>query len=155
MAKNRVDSAHVKTAIAESAAKGIQPPKNLKLRPEDEPFWRDIINARFEWTDVDLYHAYNLAQTLADIPKLRKLVDEEGYTVMGSAGGVVVNPTVKVLDMMIKSSMSLATKIQVHTSATIGEIEDNRKKNAAKNKAVQALKGQAEDDDDLIARPVH
>lgn len=138
----RVDSAHVQTAIAEAAAKQIAPPKPLKLTKREKPYWDVIIAARFEWTDADLVMAYNLAVLHADIQDLNAVikVGDEDY-----------KDNVRLRDLMINKSMSLATKIQVHAAATIGEVENTRKKNAAKQKMVRALQDQDEDDS-LIAR---
>lgn len=139
----RVDSAHVQTAIAEAAAKQIAPPKPLKLTKREKPYWDVIIAARFEWTDADLVMAYNLAVLHADIQDLNAKIDidDEKY-----------GEKIRLRDIMINKSMSLATKIQVHAAATIGEVENTRKKNAAKQKMVRALQEQDEDDS-LIARP--
>jgi hypothetical protein len=139
----RVDSAHVQTAIAEAAAKQIAPPKPLKLTKREKPYWDVIVAARFEWTDADLIMAYNLAILHADIQDLNSII---------RVGSDDYKDNVKLRDTMIAKSMSLATKIQVHAAATVGEVENTRKKNAAKQKMVRAMQEQ-DDDDSLIARP--
>lgn len=138
----RVDSAHIQTAIAEAAATQIAPPKPLKLGKREKPYWDVIVAARFEWTDADLIMAYNLAVLHADIQDMNGVIKigDEDY-----------EANVKLRDSMINRSMALATKIQVHAAATIGEVENTRKKNAAKQKMVRAMQNQDEDDS-LIAR---
>lgn len=139
----RVDSAHVQTAIAKAAATKLLPPKPIKLTKRERPYWDVIIAARFEWTDADLVMAYNLAVLHADIQDLNAII---------KVGDDDYGSSVRLRDIMIAKSMSLATKIQVHATATIGEVENTRKKNAAKQKMVRALQEQDEDDS-LLARP--
>lgn len=153
MAENRSDSAHIQTAIMQEALAGIRPPAGLELRPQDEKFWKMITEARAQWTDVDLVHAYNLARTFADIMELRDLIDIEGYTTPNANGGVSVHPNVRILETLMGRATSLSSKIQVHAAATIGEVENTRKKNALKQSMVKTL--QEMDDDDLLGKPAN
>lgn len=150
---DRVDSAHVKSKISEDLLNGIKPPIGLVLRNQDKKYWEVITQARLEWTDIDLVHAYNLSRILSDIQELQHEIDNTGYTIMGPSKVLIPHPNVKIIETLMARAQSLSVKIQVHAAATIGEVENNKKKNAAKQRAAKAI---IQDEEDyLIAKPVH
>lgn len=136
--------------IVADSMKKITPP--LPLENFELPFWEAITSARATWTNIDLMHAVNLARCMASIENNQKLLREEGDVLVNARGTQIMNPRFTVLEQLSRRSVSLSSKIQVHAAATIGESENNRNKNAAKNKAGQALEVE-EDADTLIARP--
>lgn len=151
MAKDRKDTSLEATRAMLEALKGKQPPKHVQLRPKDKPFWKDIINARAEWTDIDLVLAANLARCMADIEDNQKYLDAEGNVIMNQRGTPVMNPRFAILEQLSRRSVCLAAKLQVHAAATIGESKLSRGKNTEKRKTLENLN----EDDDLIARPIH
>lgn len=151
MTRKRADSSHVLTAIAVDALRGKKPPEHLRLRDCDMVFWDYIIEARAEWTNIDLVHAANLARVQSDIDRLQSEIDENGDIVESDRGYPIINPKHKLLNDMHKRSLELSRMLQVHAAATIGESKDNRGKNKAKRDALNAQ--DALNDDDLIARP--
>lgn len=152
--RKQVNSHEMMDKIARDVLNPVQPPTGLKLRKRDKFYWNHIVNARLLWTDIDLIEAYHLARMLTDLEKLNAQIDEEGYTRKTRKGGTCVNPAVKARDTLIARIHIIKIKIQVHAKATIGEVENNRVKNAAKQKAVRALR-ETDDTDELIKRPVH
>lgn len=153
MTRKRSDSVHEQTKIMADAIRGVTPPAHLNLRRRDVPFWDAIIDARAVWTEVDLAHAAALARCQADIETTQKEVDKEGAMIITHTGATKVNPKFSILDALCKRSIVLATKIQVHAAATIGESKLQRGKNKAKREALTAMAEVT--DDDLIARPAH
>lgn len=160
----RSDSNEFLQEATADAINGIKPPAYAKLRVCDLPYWKDITDARFDWTEIDLAHAVNLARTMADLAENQKQMDTEGYIIFkGKDKNGVTNPRHAVIKDLTSRAISLSSKLQVHAAATIGEIENNRLKNAAKNKAVQEHGEKApdpdaapnlSDEDLLIGRPV-
>lgn len=155
MAENRKDSSHVQTQIMKDALTDQEIPKFVKLRKQDLPFWKAITDARANWTTVDLIHAANLSRCMADIEENQTLLDKEGNVIQNLRGTPIMNPRFSILEQLSRRSAALSSKIQVHAAATIGESKLNRGKNTAKQNAINAVNNRAaEDDDDLIAKPV-
>lgn len=150
----RSDSSHVQTEIMTKAAKGIQPPDCVKLRPHDLPFWKAITDARNDWTVVDLIHAANLSRCLADIEEETLALHQEGTVIMGGKNGTafVKNPRADILETYSRRAMAISAKIQVHAAATQGESKQAKAKNTAKRGAIEAFE---DDDEGLIARPLN
>lgn len=146
-------SSHVISEITASALVEIEPPVEAGLDDEHMPYWRDIIQTRHEWTKVDLRHAANLARNWYDIDQLNMAIKENGYTVWGGKNGTtkVANPELTARESLIRQSVTLSAKLQVHAQATMGESREQKSRNNKKREAVQAF--DALDDDDLIARP--
>lgn len=151
--KPRSDSAHQQVKAIQEAKRFRVPPKHIQLREQDLPFWIAIIDARSEWTDVDLAHAANLARCQADIEENQKMLDFEGNILTNDRGTPVMNPRFTILEQLSRRSVALSTKLQVHAAATIGEIENNKKKNASKRKSLSAMADMEEDD--LLPRPLN
>lgn len=152
MPKKRSDSSHVQTEIMADALKGIKPPACVKLEDHHLPFFNFIVEARQQWTNIDLIHAANLARCLHDIEEESELLSGEGSVVWGGKNGTtkVMNPRVTVLEQLSRRAVSVSSKIQVHAAATVGEAKLSKGKNTAKRDALEAMEYT---DDDLIARP--
>lgn len=150
MPRKRADSTHEQTKAMVDAVKGIQPPKHIKLRKQDIPFWEAIVAARATWTDVDLQIAANMARCQADIEENQKLLDIEGNVLDNKRGTPVMNPRFTILEQLSRRSVALSRMLQVHAAATIGETKVSKGKNAAKRDALEALQ---DADDDLISKP--
>ena len=141
--RNRSDSASAAIRAAQAVALGpLDPPAHVALRPGDRPFWNAIVTsrARDTWTAVDLCTAGNMARTQADIERLQKVVDQNGYIMEDGK----VNPAATLVEVLTKRTVSLARALHVHAVATVGASEDGRKALANERNAAQ------EQDDDLI-----
>lgn len=153
MPKTRSDDRNFQTEIMKSAAKGVQPPTFVELQPEHMSYWNAITQARAEWTQIDLIHAANLARTLYNIDEETRALEHEGSVLLNARGTPVMNPRFSILEQLSRRSVALSAKLQVHAAATIGEVENNKKKNKAKQKAVKALESMDDEDDFLLAQP--
>ena len=80
-------------AMANVAAGPIKPPRHVKLRRQDRPFFLAITRARArdEWIDVDLVVAVQLARCQADIETESELLEAEGSTVLNDRKTRVMN----------------------------------------------------------------
>lgn len=153
MSENRADSAHIQTGLVQEAFKDIKPPSSVVLEPKHMPFWYAIIQARHQWTEIDLFHAANLARCFCAIEEETALLSMEGSIVyVGKRGDVPSeNPRSRRVFTLTNQATNLSQKLQVHAQATMGNPRDNVKKNTKKQEMLEAF----EDDDDLIAKPVN
>lgn len=149
--RQRIDSAAAAVATMAAAARDLSPPKHLRLRRGDMPFWNSVIaeRAKSEWTDADMAVAANLARAMADAEMVAGMaVKEGGY----------INERLVVLS--ISSSDKLARRI-VTLRRALGL--DNRSKNGEqrdvekRREHAKAIEGghnpMADDGDGLLARP--
>ena len=153
MTKTRSDDLDFQKEIMRVAAQGIQPPTYVEVKPEHMSYWNAITEARAEWTKVDLIHAANLARTMYSIEYETKELQSEGSILINARGTPVMNPRFAILEQLSRRAVALSAKLQVHAAATIGEVENNKKKNKAKQKAVAALDNMDNEDDFLLAQP--
>ena len=129
----RSDSVVAAVRAAQAVALGpLPPPDHVSLRDGDLPFWNCIVTARARdtWTQIDLTTAANLARTQADIERLQKQLDAEGYM-----QGDKANPLAKVVDTLSRRSMALSRAIHTHAEATVGKSADASKALANERKA--------------------
>lgn len=140
--RNRSDSASAAIRAAQAVALGPHnPPKHVALRPGDKPFWDGIMQsrARDTWTAIDLVTAANLARSQADIERLQKVVDANGYVMEDGK----INPVAVLVETLTKRTVSLARALLIHSIATVGESRDV-------GKALANERNAAAEDDDLI-----
>lgn len=149
----RKDSEGISSEIMQEAINGVNVPPHIKLRKQDLPFWKAIIDARLQWTSVDLAHAANLARCQADIEENQEKLDKEGSVIKNARGTPVMNPRFTILEQLSRRSVSISSKIQVHAAATIGETKLNRGKNKAKQDALNNMDKLEDADNQLIASP--
>lgn len=138
----RSDSARAAVAASQAAALGpIAPPKHVKLRRGDRPFWNAIVQARPRdtWTDADLAMAGNLARCQADIERLQAMIDDEGFILEGKP-----HPAAEMLEKATRRAMALGRAIAVNTVATVGRRADIAKGAELERQARDAA------DDELI-----
>jgi len=143
--RNRSDSASAAIRAMQAVALGpLQPPEHVCLRPGDLPFWNAIMKsrARDTWTEVDLCTAGNMARSQADIERLQKVIDQNGYIMEDGK----LNPAAVLVETLTKRTVSLARALHVHAVATVGESKNASKALANERNAA------AEEDDDLIPR---
>lgn len=120
--RKRSDSTQARVEAMKAAADAqIGAPQGVSLRPCDQSFWKAITEARprSTWTGVDLFHAANLARTMADIELLQSAVDSDGLIVENK-----INPAAELLEKLSRRAMSLSRMIHVHTLATVGRSGD-------------------------------
>lgn len=131
--RNRSDSISAAIRAVQAVALGpLPPPDHVCLRDGDLPYWQNIMlaRARDTWTQIDLTTAANLARTQADIERLQKDLDAQGYM-----QGDKVNPLAKLVDTLSRRALSLARALHVHAEATVGESRDMAKSLANERKA--------------------
>ena len=134
--RHRSDSITASLLAAKAVALGpLAPPDHVCLRPGDLPYWNAIMLARSRdsWTTIDLCTAGNLARTQADIERLQKDLDAQGYM-----QGDKVNPLAKLVDTLSRRALALSRAIHTHAEATIGKPEDASKALANERTAAQA-----------------
>lgn len=139
--RRRSDSAAAAVVASQAAALGpLDPPEHVALRPGDRPYWDAIVTARARdtWNDVDLTTAANLARSQADIERLQRDVDAEGYVIDDK-----INPKAKLVETLSRRTVALSRVLHVHAEATVGRSED------AAN-ALQNERQARQDHDDLI-----
>lgn len=154
--RQRSDSVAFQAAIMQDVLKGTEPPDCVTIKDHERPFWDIVINAKAQWSEVDLIHAAGLARALAAIEHESKLLAEEGCVFKKKNGDDKLNPRIRALQALITLSLNYSVKIQVHAVATTGRIEDNLNKNLAKKQAIEAARNNASEfEDNLIARPHH
>lgn len=152
MKKTRSDSIESLTKTMQSALAEINPPPTAGLDEYDMVYWKDIIEARHEWSKIDLHHAANLARTLRMIDDESAELKVEGSVTLGGKNGntPVMNPRHVVLEQLSRRAAALSQKLQVHSQATMGNPRDNVKKNKNKSGMISGLSDMDEDDSALI-----
>lgn len=140
-----------------SAGKLIDPPPHVRLRDGDRPYWDAIVRARdyATWTDNDLIQAGNLARCYADIERLQDELDIEGDIVVNAKGTQIVNPKHSLLETLSRRAVALSRIVQVHAQATQGDSKAQKKRNTAQRDAHRTAEELRDDDDGLLAGPMH
>ena len=110
---------------AVNAAKPLfDPPKCVKMRDADRPFWDAIMvaRARDEWTESDLITAAQLARCMSDIEKEALALETEGSVIENQRGTPVMNPRHSVLEQLSRRQMALMRTLQIGgTSAGVAK----------------------------------
>ena len=130
MRRARSDS--ITAAVSAAQVKsGINPPAHVSLRESDRPFWEAIISARAStsWNDADLVHAARLARCHSDIERLQDEIEDDGE--------MMANPKHRLLETLMRRSVSLSRMLHVHAEATQGESREQAKR-ALPEKAAQS-----------------
>lgn len=137
-------------------AKPPEPPEHIEIPDQAMPHWWSIVRARdySAWTGPDLEHAANLACCLADCERLRREVRAEGDTIANAKGTMVVNPKHSLLEQLSRRSVALSRLVHVHAEATAGKSRDDSKR-SQKQREMSEASGQSDDDESLIAKPMH
>jgi len=145
--RQRVDSAAGAVAVMAKATRDLSPPKHIKLRRGDKPFWDAVIaeRAKSEWTDADLAVAANLARAMADAEKVAAFSVDRG----GNVKVAVMMQTIELSDKLARRIVTLRRAIGLDNRAKNGEQRDVNKRRAAAM-GIEEANPLA---DDLIARP--
>lgn len=149
--RQRIDSAEAAVAVMAAAAKDLSPPKHLKLRRGDAPFWGSVIaeKPRSEWSDADLAVAANLARAMADAEKLAAFSVDRG----GNVKVTVLIQTIDLSDKLARRIVTLRRALGLDNRAKHGEQRDVNKRREHAREIEDGHNPLAEDDDDLLARP--
>ncbi len=136
---------------SDSAAAAVQAAQNVAMGPHEPlahaplvegayPLWLAIMRnrPRDRWNDHDLANAAELANTQADVIRLRAEIATEGDVIDGK-----LNPKHTLVDKLVRRAMGLSRMLHVHPEATDGRSEDAGKALANERQA-------AADHDDLI-----
>ncbi|WP_341237920.1 TerS protein [uncultured Limnobacter sp.] len=146
--KKPSNSASAAIDAALNAAKPLpELPKHVNLRPEDFPFWENILRARArdEWTEVDLVVAAQLARCQYDIEKESLALDSEGSVVDNQRGTKVMNPRHAVLEQLARREMAIMRSLRLTGSST-GDTRDLEKARKLQRQAEAARNEVTEDD---------
>lgn len=148
--KKRSDSVAGDIAAFSGALTPIKPPK--KLNKEEMVHWDSITRARAreDWTQIDLYRAWNLAKLYFYIEQTHKDIEERGIVFPNEKGTLVNNPAFTRLEVLTRLASSEATKLHVHAEATVGKSEDSVKRATKQREAENTINSL----DAFIARPM-
>lgn len=149
--RQRIDSAEGALSVMASSTRDLSPPKHLKLRRGDAPFWDAIIaeRAKSEWTDADLAIAANLARAMADAERLAGHTVDRGGHVQISA----LMQTIELSDKLARRIVTLRRALGLDSRSKHGEQRDVNKRRDQAKEIEAGHNPLAEDDDGLLARP--
>ncbi len=149
--RQRIDSAEGALAVMAASTRDLSPPKHLKLRRGDAPFWEAIIaeRAKSEWTDADLAVAANLARAMADAEKVAAFSVDRGGNVKVSA----LMQTIELSDKLARRIVTLRRALGLDSRSKHGEQRDVNQRRAQAKEIEAGANPLADDDDGLLARP--
>lgn len=131
-----------------------KPPKHVKMRKGDLPFWDAIIKARAlsEWNDANLIIGAQLARCQYDIERESEALELEGSVVKNRLGTPIPNPRQLILEKLSNREMSLMRSLRLGGSLYPG---DKRRISTTRNLEAQARAAHeqvsTEDSDGLLA----
>jgi hypothetical protein len=134
-----------------AAARDLSPPKHLKLRRGDAPFWDAIIaeRAKSEWTDADMAVAANLARAMADAEKVAAFSVDRG----GNVNVSTMMQTIELSDKLARRIVTLRRALGLDNRSKHGEQRDVSKRRDHARGIEEGYNPLADDDDGLLARP--
>lgn len=149
--RQRIDSATGAVATMAAAARDLSPPKHLKLRRGDLPFWDSVISerAKSEWSEADLAVAANLARAMADAEKIAGFAVDAG----GNVKIATLISTIELSDKLARRIVTLRRALGMDNRAKNGEQRDVERRRAHQRGIEEGHNPMAEDGDDLLARP--
>lgn len=144
--RQRIDTATGAVATMAAATRDLSPPKHLKLRRGDRPFWDAVIaeRAKSEWTNADLAVAANLARAMHDAEKIAAFpVDRAGNVKI-----TTLIQTIELSDKLARRIVTLRRALGIDNRAKNGEQRDVNKRRAI----AVGIEAANPLEDDLIAR---
>ena len=149
--RQRVDSATGAVGVMAAAARDLSPPKHLKLRRGDMPFWDSVIaeRAKSEWTEADLAVAANLVRAMADAEKIAGFAVDKGGNVKVST----LIQTIELSDKLARRIVTLRRALGLDNRAKNGEQRDVNKRRELAKAIEDGHNPIAADDDNLLATP--
>ena len=102
-------------AMMDAAEPPPLPPKHMKLKDRDIPFWDNIVRsrARADWAASDLIVAVQLARTMASIEEEQARLDAEGSVIENARGTPVMNPRHTVLEGLARKELALMRALRM------------------------------------------
>ena len=100
----------VAQAFADAADGLPDPPKHVKVRPKDMPFWEAIVchRPKAEWNEVQLAAAAQLARTQSDIESWStQLALEDPVVYVGKDDTPKVNPLLTAIETATRRELAL------------------------------------------------
>lgn len=155
--KTRSDSSQYASQSMKMAAEGPpEPPEFVEIDERHMPFWYSIMDTKAYdmWTPNDLVVAASLARIQYDIQEYSRLVDQKKRLIK-EGDRLNVSPIHKVLVDLQVQSATLCRTLQIHARATNGESTFQKKRNKAFSESKLINDSFHDDDDSLIASPVH
>lgn len=149
--RQRIDSATGAVATMAAATRDLSPPKHLKIRRGDLPFWHAVIKerAKSEWTDADLAVAANLTRAMADAERIAAMtVDAGGHVQIKD-----VVRSIELSDKLARRIVTLRRALGMDNRAKNGEQRDVDKRRAHALGIEGGHNPMADDGDGLLARP--
>lgn len=149
--RQRIDSAAGAVATMAAAARDLSPPKHLKIRKGDKPFWEAVIaeRAKSEWTASDLAVAANLARAMADAERIAAFpVDRGGNVKIAQLIG-----TIELSDKLARRIVTLRRALGLDNRAKNGEQRDVNRRREHALAIEDGHNPMADDGDGLLARP--
>lgn len=149
--RQRIDSAAGAVATMAAAARDLSPPKHIKLRRGDLPFWDAVIaeRARSEWTDADLAVAANLARAMHDAEKVAAMPIDKG----GNFTAESLILTIAASDKLARRIVSLRRALGIDSRSKHGEQRDVNNRREQAKATESGHNPMAHDPDGLLARP--
>lgn len=149
--RQRIDSATGAVATMAAATRDLSPPKHLRLRRGDRPFWDAVIaeRAKSEWTDADMAVAANLARAMADAEMIAGMSVGAG----GYIDPVQVIRAIESSDKLARRIVTLRRALGMDNRAKNGEQRDVNKRREHAREIEEGHNPMAQDDDSLLARP--
>jgi len=119
----------------------LRPPAHVALRPQDEPFWDDIIRARAreEWGKIELTWAVQLARVMADIEARQRDVDSQPSVVETGKGTPIANPIANTLNTLVARQFTLARALKI-VGGVVGDTIMQLPQRKAEREAENTLK---------------
>ncbi|WBO23943.1 hypothetical protein [Sphingomonas abietis] len=149
--RQRIDSAAGAVATMAAAARDLSPPKHLKIRRGDLPFWDAVIaeRAKSEWTASDLAVAANLTRAMADAERIASAaVDGGGHIKLPD-----LIATIELSDKLARRIVTLRRALGLDNRSKNGEQRDVNKRREQAKEIEGGHNPMADDSDDLLARP--
>ena len=149
--RQRIDSAAGAVATMAAATRDLSPPKHIKLRRGDQPFWESVVaeKAKSEWTEADLVVAANLARAMADAEKIAAFAVDKG----GNVKVTILIGMIDLSDKLARRIVTLRRALGLDNRAKNGEQRDVNKRRGIAKGIEAGHNPMAGDDDSLLARP--
>ena len=150
--QTRSDSAAAALEAAKNAAlPDLRPPDYVRLSPEAEQYFTDIVRARarHEWNPHQLTVAAQMAECMADQDDARAELALEGWTVTNDKGEVKANPLVGIVEALARRQLALGRSLQMIGRA-LGDPRKPQGPRAAEERARrlrQEVEGEREEGD--------
>jgi hypothetical protein len=150
--RHKADSATAAVrAMVNAARRPPDVPPGCRLRAGDLPFWRAVMaaRARDEWAEADLVLGAQLARCMADLERESLLLEEEGSLVRNTAGTMVRNRRLALVDQLSRREMALIRTLRMG-GRVAGAARDEAATRALERQS-RLLRDELEDDG-LLAR---